>query len=450
MPNAKACVKGTLIDQTKVTLIDCISPAIPGHYGTEHGTYYAADIFPHFVVQGVHYINPDENAVRDILFEVDDADRLFNDSAAFGFLPDARLFIDEIVAANGLNRSLETGPEPQILYFNGKRNIFSADTTFGTVSASHYPSHSFGGPQGIRLSNRVFVSINFGNQIRFHEAIFRFARLFEYLGMLVGRPQNLRELNIRVGPSPEEAATLSVYWSMPPNRTRSDALKKPSSFDVLLDAVRQPREFSDVLVSWLNRSETWGDARARFFGCFAKQRRYDIDRLIGAANMFDVLPGAAVSADVSLTNELIEAKESARLTFSRLPVSPERDSILSALGRLGKSALKHKIRFRAQLLMDAAGEYFPGLLRVTDEAVNCRNYYVHGSEPTFDYNKHFYAVIFLTETLEFVFATSDLLQAGWDFKRWIKTGTVASHPFGRYRANYTLQLQALQALMPTR
>jgi hypothetical protein len=85
---------------------------------------------------------------------------------------------------------------------------------------------------------------------------------------------------------------------------------------------------------------------------------------------------------------------------------------------------------------------------VTNEAVNCRNYYVHGSKPSFDYNRNFEAVIFFTDTLEFMFATSDLIEAGWDVKAWRKTGTTMSHPFGRYLATYAAQLQMLKSLLP--
>jgi hypothetical protein len=60
-------------------------------------------------------------------------------------------------------------------------------------------------------------------------------------------------------------------------------------------------------------------------------------------------------------------------------------SILSDLARVKKSKLKHKIRHRAQFVSSALGARFDELTLVTDEAVDCRNHYVHGSEPSFDY-----------------------------------------------------------------
>lgn len=163
--------------------------------------------------------------------------------------------------------------------------------------------------------------------------------------------------------------------------------------------------------------------------------------------MFDILPDSAVPRDVQLNDELETAKVECRKIFKNLPQSIERNSVLNELGRLGKSKLKHKIRHRGQFLIDATGEMFPDFFMVTDEAVNCRNHYVHGSKSNFDYSNNFDAVIFLTNTLEFVFAASDLIEAGWDVKAWSKTGTTMSHPFSEYRVNYAQNLQQLKTLL---
>ena len=51
---------------------------------------------------------------------------------------------------------------------------------------------------------------------------------------------------------------------------------------------------------------------------------------------------------------------------------------------------------------------------------------------------------FFTNTLEFVFAASDLIEAGWDFSAWATRGTTMSHPFGRYRVSYRFGLAQLR------
>src|SRR5687768_3324662 len=62
-----------------------------------------------------------------------------------------------------------------------------------------------------------------------------------------------------------------------------------------------------------------GPTRARFAQLLDHQREYSIDRLIAAANVFDILPAAAMPRDVELPPEVHAAKEQAHSIFSRLP-----------------------------------------------------------------------------------------------------------------------------------
>jgi hypothetical protein len=441
-------IKGVLHDLTKISLIHCIPTCGLGSGNRGEESYHFSTVFPHFVVYGDNHLAPDQKTIVEVDFAVDDASTLFYDFDAFGFLIDARPFIEEIANANALQRKITIGPDPEILYFTGKREIFAIDTVLGRVSASHNPTHSLGGPNGVRLKNTIFVTITFKESVIFDESILHTSTLLKYFGMLVGRPQNLLTLSLRTESDQQRPVFLQVYWSMPPNREPSHEGEKPHPSDVLTDAVRQPEEFSRVMANWLDRHHAWCDARLRFFNSFAEQNHYGLDRLIGSANMFDILPSSAVPPDVQLSDELKAAKEAGRNTFLPLPSSPERDSVLGALGRIGKASLKQKVRHRAHRIVDAVGERFPELLTVTDEAVNCRNYYVHGGEPRFDYNRNFNTVSFFTETLEFVFAASDLIEAGWDVKTWAKVPTTMSHPFARFRANYAAQLHELKILLP--
>jgi|HubBroStandDraft_2_1064218.scaffolds.fasta_scaffold18838_2 hypothetical protein len=443
-------VTGVLHDLTKVSLINCLTTLVPGHGGKSGEEYYFVDVFPHFVVSGDSFLAPDEKTITKLHFVVDDATTLFYDFDAFGILLDSRPFIDQITIANGnaVGRTIEIGPDPRILYFTGKREIFAADTLIGRVSASHNPMPiTFGGPSGVGLKNTIFVTIEFPERLVFDQSIHHLTTVLRFLEILAGRPQNLVAINLTVQSAQQSPVTLAVYWSMQPKREPRPGAERPHPADVLLDPVRQPGEFSRVLASWLDRDDSWRDARARFSNCFAKQNSYDIDRLIGAANMFDILPSGAVPSDVQLSKELEDAKLASRDAFRQLPRTLERDSVLGALGRVGEANLKHKVRHRAGIILKAIGAGFLDLTLTTDEAVNCRNFYVHGGDASLDYNANFDRVTFFTQTLEFVFAASDLVEAGWDIKAWSTTGTTMSHPFGRYRINYAQELQALKALL---
>jgi hypothetical protein len=444
-------ITGILHDLTKVTLIHCVTPKVPGHVSGPKGTYYFAKVFAHFVVTGEHFIKPKDQAISGAVIYLDDAKRLFDDMEAFGeVFIDAQPIVEEIMRRETNRTIKKSGPNAHILYYTGKDEIVVSETPFGRISIEHRPNVRSTGNKGRILQDEVAVSLDFDTMLTFSDAIDRVGKIAEYLGLLVGRPQNLTALYMEIQKEESTGQLLKVDWTMYGGRRSEAEAEKPSSYDVLIDATRQPSEFASVLRAWLERQKEWGSARWRFFNSFADQKSYSIDRLVASANMFDILPPTAVPSDNPLSPELEQARASSRDLFKKLQVTPERASVLGCLGRLGKSSLKRKIRHRVMFLIDHASEAFPELILVTDEAVNCRNYYVHGSDGSFDYNKNFDTVVFFTDTLEFVFAASDLIEAGWNFKHWLKQGTSMSHPFGRYKVVYQNSLQQLLSLLPSR
>ena len=452
-------VKGVLHDRTKVSLINCVTTLglgsrSGGHISPEEVIHFA-NFFPHYVVFGDQHLSPVAKAINRVDFVIDDATTLFYDYDAFGHVLDAGPLIEQVVQCHidqvrqysEFDRTIEIGPYPQIAYFTGKGEIFSANTVLGKISASHAPSYSLGGPAGVEIKNNIFVSLQFTDLVIFEDAVNRTLRVIEFLELLVGRPQNLIEFTISKEVDQQQPAILQVYGSWFPKHERPKSERKPDPSDVLIDAVQNPKELSHILVNWLERDEDWRDARGRFFANFTKEGSHGVDRLIGAANMFDILPANAIPAEVELTEDIKSAHDNCQNIFKKLPASPERDSVLSALGRVGKSTLKRKIHHRAQLLIDVAEDKLPDLYTVIDEAVNCRNHYVHGSQSRIDYSREFDIHAFLTETLEFIFAASDLIEAGWDVQGWYERGSALSHPFSRYLRMYKSSLLKLKSFL---
>jgi hypothetical protein len=165
--------------------------------------------------------------------------------------------------------------------------------------------------------------------------------------------------------------------------------------------------------------------------------------------MFDILPEAAVPASVQTSQELEHARKQSRDLFRTLPESAERSSILSALGRIGNSTLKQKVRYRAQKIVESCPDRFPDLMFVPDQAINCRNFFVHGGKSPLDYGGNGLAINFFIDTLEFVFAASDLIEAGWDFQSWAHALTSRSRPFGSYKVEYLQSFRRLKTLFAT-
>lgn len=345
--------------------------------------------------------------------------------------------MERIVEAKKENgRDIAIGEHPMIFYFTGKCEIFKAETVLGAVWAEHRPSYQFPGPEGIKVDNKIHVNIAFKEPATVNEAITSINTLLRFLEVIAGRPQTVLRL-IFVVPDPEDKPNiLDVYWSMSPARDGHDTDRAPHPADLPIQAAHKPEQFASVLTAWLARDHDWRSARFRFSTAFALQRRFTIDRIVGAANMFDILPASAVPADVPLTKKMEDAKAASRAQFKPLPPSPERDSVLSALGKLGKASLKRKVRARAELILNRIPAHFPELELVIDEAVDCRNYFVHGSKAKMDYSDEFDQVIFFTEALEFIFAASDLIECGWNIDEWSKQSSTVSHPFDRFRLDY--------------
>jgi hypothetical protein len=445
---ANGCITGTLHDLTKVTLFQCARLKRGGSVSRDGQQYYYAKLFPHFVLEGQRHIAPTDESISQITFVPADAPVLFYDVDAFGTVIDSAPYIEQIVAANQLARPVPIGPEPQIAYFTGQRDIVQADTALGQVRVRHNPSWGLGGPHGVRIDNIISVTLEPPSPITFDEATTRTLRLLRFLALIIGRPQSLRELVIFVNGG-EHPEPLKVHWSDSPACAVDTAgdTSSPRPADLLLDPICRQHEFVSVMRAWLEKDEERQDARARFHRSFAHQDTYTVDRLIGAANMFDILPRSAVPRDVELPRDLQEAKQQCRRIFRSLPDSYERSSILNALGRIGMASLKHKTRHRAQYLVPTLEEWFPEIVRVLDAAIDCRNHYVHGSPSKIDYSENNDMVIFFTDTLEFVFGTSELVEAGWDIQAFVERPTSMSHPYGAYRVNYPLNLQAFRALV---
>lgn len=446
--HVSADIFGVFYDRSKVSLINCVT--MSGISGTRDSEdYHCSSIFPHFVIFGDQRISSSCRIIRELRFTVDDAATLFNDFDAFGSVINAKPHMEHIIEAQAkqIGRKIEIEGHPLLLYFTGKYEIFSVDTVLGKISATHHPSWKSPGSEGIHVNNTIRINISFYSEKSIDEAIESVLDILVFLEVIAGRPQNISNLGFFPVSAQDHSEPLDVYWCTPPQREPNNESRKPNSFDLPLQAASNSDEFSNVLKRWMERHDEWRNARSRFSTAFAYQDSYSIDRIVGAANMFDILPSCAYPEPVTLPPDLAEARNNARKVFLALPPSPERDSVLSALGRIGKATLKRKVRSRAKLITDVVGDQFPDLELVVDQAIDCRNYYVHGSDAKIDYSIHFAQVQFFTDTLEFIFAASDLMESGWDITTWITQGSTLSHPFSQYCFYYSQMLSTLEKLL---
>lgn len=447
-PNSLPATLHGVIDTTiRISLLDCIPVKMDrsvDHDGKP--SKYRLEVFPHHVLSGTIHIGEHDAIFTSIMFTLTDATTLFYDFDSFGLLPTnpdlIKSMFEELSKASG--REITPGEHPEIAYFSGKHSIIEVSTELGKISAQNLPSMSFGSPKGVSITNAIWVELEFKSPRKFDEALTAAYGLEPLFSMIAGRPQRFEEMRLIAGSMAPAARIFDLYSTM---RSSIRFLgKPPHPADLPIDPIQRPSEYSGVLTDWVKRAPMWADARARYSNSLRKEV-FDIDRLVGSANMFDILPSDAVPKDIELPSDLVAARDQSQQLFQKLPNSAERSSILSALGRLGKSTLKQKVRWRASSIIALVGDKFPDLNWVLDEAVNCRNHYVHGTPSKVDYAANFQdTTSFFTKSLEFVFGASDLIDAGWDIKAWASRSSTLSHPFFEFRHSYKDNLAALKML----
>lgn len=433
---------GLLHDGTRVTLVNCILTQIRNHH-RDGRSRSEAEVFPHFVLEGAVDMDPGTPCVTSISLFIEDATSLFYDFDAFGSALDAAPIMAAIAARDTRGRPLPVGPDPQVAYFAGQRQLASVATSLGTVRADHCPGLPFGGPRGVAINNEVCIQVEFADPVDFHESFRRVSRVLSLLELLIGRQQVIRRQYVFT-----QQKSLRVHWSHAPRRKldRHDQDRSPQPADILVMAADQREEFACILKQWVESDGARKHARQRFHSLFVKGHRFNVDRLVAAANVFDIFPSSGAPSQSPLTPELEQARATARAAFKSLPPSYERDSVLNALGRVGKPSLKHKVRARVNTLLAMAPLRFSELQAVVELAVDCRNYFVHGTPIAIDGDAIHQLLPFLTETLEFVFACSDLVDCGWRFDQFVQRGTTMSHPFGGYKVNYRNNIDAMRQI----
>jgi hypothetical protein len=446
--DAADCLHGVLHDRTLVTVLGSSVRSELGSTSRYDRRFHFAELSPAYVITGSRHLSANVPEVAKVTFHIGDAEDVFYDFDAMGHVIDPRPLIKAVVAANErrIGRAIPTGPAADIAYFAGRTELVDVATAVGRVRIYHQPipSHPLA-TREVGMRNRTLVELSFDEPRLLEDALDAVLSLLRFLELMAGRPQDID--GIWIGTVGEERTPpLDLYWTYRPRRPTVWEERAPHPAEILIRIVDEPDRFAAVLTDWLAVDAARRDARVRFSNGFAQQRSFPIDRMVAAANMFDILPDDTFPGVGKLADEVADAKATAKRIFRALPDSPERESMLNALGRLGKATLRGKVRHRAALVSGALRAPLPELDLVTDEAVRCRNHYVHGSPGSFDYAQHGGVFTFLTGALEFLFAASDLVEAGWDIAKWRGRGGVLAHPFSRVLHEWDQQAALVRQL----
>lgn len=452
-PEEVPAIHGNLHDLYKISCIDCIlqGTGSGSDPSGENGNYHFINLFPHYVTIGNEHLYPTESTIKAVHFSVTDINNIFFDFDAFGSSLDTVAALEAISTLNEKKgfRPIDIGSHPIIAYFSGKIEIISINTEIGKVSINHRPSFSMASPRGVQISSQMVVTFEPVPGSTFRNSIEKTLILLRFLSLLAGRSQGIKFIQLELsGKDSLHHTPLQLYWSHAPKRPETQnkyTYERPHPGDIPLNAIHRPDEFSSVLQDWIARDSQWKISRARYSECLEKGNYYNVDRLVAAANMFDILPDAAAPQIKQIPEDLDAAKTSCLEKLKELPYSVDRDSAIQALHRIGRPSLTKKVLHRAKIVQEQFLPQLPELDFVAKTAVKCRNLFVHGSSSDFNYEAIEPMTTFLNDALEFIFAASDLIDAGWDAKSWHEEPFGTGHSFSRFLRRYDHNLRELKA-----
>jgi hypothetical protein len=83
-------------------------------------------------------------------------------------------------------------------------------------------------------------------------------------------------------------------------------------------------------------------------------------------------------------------------------------------------SLRQKIESRFKSLPLILRKQLPEMQFLISHCVRSRNYFVHGSKPKLSVAATRDLMFVFTDTLEFIFVTAELVECGWNVRRWMK------------------------------
>lgn len=307
-----------------------------------------------------------------------------------------------------MDDSFRLGKFPVIGVFDGaESDLAISETVLGNIEIN---ARSVTIPSGDPLiKNGPFIKLKFTEPVSLSDAYRRLSTIRNFVGLILGSSPRITEFNVESWVDSKIPSSFDVLT--PRDRLDLIRARKISIFMSLLDHIARKEEFIYVTKTWLNRNEDGhrNDGNTRFFQHFGKTI-YNVDRLIGAVNMFDLLPP---------------------------------DEKRFSNGKMIRSSAK-LIMKKAEPILESVGENnLQNLDSVIQFAVDCRNHYVHGKAAKVNYRAG-RTITFLTESMEFIYGVSELLECGWDIRSWLDNDRGGGHPFGHYLRNYDNSLLELK------
>lgn len=450
-------IHGTLYDLTKVTLIDAFCLGRNSYnYQKSNGIYERSlhltfDL--HYIIFGESFLDEKNSRFTTLDFTVPNSNDLLLSNSFSHIINSSKDLVKSLITKDcqiteekfGFKENTDSynfGDNPEICIYTGAYILHEFKTPYGRLQFRNNPKFTPPDNSGFEFTNNISCAIDFDTPTGFWQSRREIEPLIQLLGLILGKDQRLNTYKLELLSHAELPNIFEVYEDI---RGEDSLINATHPSERLIHIESEADEFESVLNNWLSCQEEWRFARSEFFSVFGK-RKYNSDILIKVANLFDIIPDSAYIQPVELPDEVLEAKSICYKIFKSLPPSIEREAMLGALGRVGKKSLKHKIRDRLRIIQISEFAKLNDIELVINQSVDCRNFFVHGGRPKFDYIENFNQLCFFIDTLLFIYGVSEMIDAGWTFNNW-KADEFNQHPFSKYLVNYSYNLRHLKTFL---
>ena len=432
----------------RVSLLDCVRGGTLGTTNWDDFAIHHGDVSFRYALFGKRHVSRDEKCIRGIQFTLEGAESsvfMHDKFGRFGHLHDPD---EEILDAierkrpDYLKGHLVKG-KAMVSYFTGDWDFLPRlDTVLGAVGVGRSMQVDY---FGRRMEDTPRITVDFdGDPTTLEGAWEKMREIRQFFAWMMGYAPGWKDVLVFTSQLDEDGfradadGDIEVFapneWQKVPEGARH--------YGTLIDASRSPDHFMEVMGKWLerNRDARRRSANTRFFGCIrGTSERVIEDGIVSAANTFDLLPNEDKPDAQPLPDDVLAVlKDTSKKVKAYMAAGAQREDILNALGRIrANKRLRDIVEHRGEVVLaHFGGDRLKDLEDVIRLAVECRNYYTHGSTRGADDRNadeidyaDFAVVRFLTETLEFIYSASELLVCGWD------PATSASddwHPLGGY------------------
>ncbi|RMT80579.1 HEPN domain-containing protein [Pseudomonas viridiflava] len=433
---------GESLDYQKISLFECVGDP-PDSAGLYPDIAHTRSSFPHYAVLGQRHIAENEKAFKSISFRTDDLELVFANQGLFGsaaHAPDHQNLKAWLESCSP-NANITSNNDHIPFHHAADQNFVEHDISVGFFSVAVELKATANSYKEIHYVKTTVATLRFKERKSLTEALDGIIVAQHFFTIIAGRYQGVHSLladveNPKLSVSQNESDKMRIHWSFAP--TCSTHLAS-NLRDIPVTPQVDSDEFYTLFRQWSERHDRWLPARLRIINWQKAGRVFDENRLVAAANAFDILPYSAYPETGDLSEETLEARRQCKALIRALRSGPEREQALNTLSFWGGKNLKLKVLSRSKIIHDSFGDYFVDLDLVLTTAINMRNYFVHGTNK-FGYEHYEHLMPFLTDALEFAFIASDLIECGWNAKQWSSKYLGYSHPLAAFYRRYTSEL----------